>query len=114
MIPRDLRWPAALIATAGVASSVVAAGGESLPRTLIVLGFLLVCPGLALLRLAGPFDALATATLAVALSIALDMLLALGLAYSGLWSPAAALVILVGLVVAAAGLDAWRRGPLAQ
>ena len=42
------------------------------------------------------------------------MLLALGLAYSGLWSPAAALVILVGLVVAAAGLDAWRRGALAQ
>lgn len=113
MIPRDLHWPAGLVAAAGVASAVTAAGGESLPRTLIVLGFLLLCPGLSLLRLAGSFDWLATVTLAVTLSIALDMLLALGLAYAGLWSPAAALVVLALVVVGAAVLDAWRRGALA-
>jgi uncharacterized membrane protein len=113
MIPDDLRWPAGLVAAAGVASAMTAAGGASLPRTLIVLGFLLLCPGLALLRLAGSFDWLATLTLSLTLSIAVDMLLALGLAYAGLWSPAAALIGLAGIVIGAAGVDAWRRGALA-
>ena len=108
MIPRDLRWPTGLVATAGVVCALVIAGGESLPRTLIVLAFMLVCPGLSLLRLIEPMDTLMTATLAVALSLAVEMLLALGLAYAGLWSPAAALVVLVVQVVAAAGVDAWR------
>ena len=108
MIPRDLRWPTGMVAAAGVVCALVIAGGQSLPRTLIVLGFMLICPGLALLRLIDPLDTLMTVTLAVALSVALEMLLALALAYSGLWSPGAALAILVGLVVGAAGVDAWR------
>ena len=113
MIPKDLRWPAGLVAMAGIVTAVVAAGGQSLPRTLIVIVFLGACPGLALLRLAGDFDRLALATIAVALSIAIDMLLALLLTYSGLWSPSAALGALLIIVVAAAWLDAWRRGALA-
>ena len=113
MIPEDLRWPAGLVMAAGVVSAVVVAGGQSLPRTLIVVGFLLVCPGLALLRLAGPLDALATVTFAIALSVAIDMLLALGLAYTGLWSPAAAFIALLVIVIGAAAADAHRKGAFA-
>ena len=109
MIPEDLRWPAGLVTAAGVVSAVVVAGGQSLPRTLIVVGFLLVCPGLALLRLTGRMDTLATITIAVALSLALEMAVALALSYSGLWSPGAGLALLVSVVIGAAGLDAWRK-----
>jgi len=114
MIPKDLRWPAGLIAAAGIVTAMVLAGGQSLPRTLIVIAFLGACPGLALLRLAGELDRFALVTIGVALSIAVDMLLALALAYSGLWSPSAALGALLIIVVGAAWLDAWRRGALAS
>jgi uncharacterized membrane protein len=110
MIAPAMRWPAGFVAAAGVVSAVVAAGGPSALRTVLVLAFLLLCPGLALLRLVGRFDVLATVTLALALSVAIDMALALGLAYTGLWSPAAALVALVAIVIGAAGADARRQG----
>ena len=109
MTARELRWPLGLLYTAAIAGAVVAAGGESLPRTLIVLGFLLLCPGLALLRLAGPFGGLALVVLGLALSIALDMGVALALAYSGLWSAHVALGILIAVVVAAVAADVHRR-----
>ena len=113
MISHELRWPVGLVAAAGMVAAVVVAGGESPPRTLIVAAFLLVCPGLALLRLAGPLDALATVTFAIALSLAIEMLLALALAYTGLWSPAAAFIVLLGIVIGAAGADAHSKGALA-
>jgi len=113
MISRDLRWPVGLVAVAGMVAAVVVAGGESPARTILVAAFLLVCPGLALLRLAGPLDALATVTFAIALSVAIDMLLALGLAYTGLWSPAAAFIALLVIVIGAAAADAHRKGAFA-
>jgi uncharacterized membrane protein len=114
MIDPELRWPLGLLYAAAVAGAVVAAGGESLPRTLVVLGFLLLCPGLALLRLAGGFEGLTSVVLALALSIALDMGVALTLAYTGLWSAQVVLGVLIAVVVAAVALDVHRREVIAR
>ena len=114
MIARELRWPLGLLYTAASVGAVVAAGGESMPRTVGVLAFLLVCPGLALLRLAGRFDGLSTVVLALALSIALDMIVALVLAYAGLWSAHVVLGILIAIVVAAVAADVHRREAIAR
>jgi hypothetical protein len=66
-------------------------------RAVIVLGFLLLGPGAAyvpLLRLANPSY---TLILSVALSLAIDLLVAAAAVYSGFWSPPLIMNILVGL-----------------
>jgi hypothetical protein len=78
-------------------------------RAPIVLAFVLVCPGLALVRVLGIRALTAQLSLGVALSLALDVLVPAGLLYAGVWSPSAALLILVGLTVAVAAFDVLAR-----
>jgi hypothetical membrane protein len=86
-----------------VASSMLAmlegvfATGASPVRTFAVVWFLSVCPGLAivgLIRLRDPWLALAVVP---ALSFSLDVFVSGILSYTGLWSPAAAILILVAV-----------------
>ena len=70
-------------------------------RAVLVVGFALVSPGLAWVRLLGLHDRLAELTLGIALSIALGTLVASLQAYAGAWSPRASIVVLAILVVAA-------------
>ena len=101
---RALR-PAIIAVSAAALGIVMAIGGQSLLRTAVVLWFLGVCPGLAFIgaiRLADPW---LEAALTLALSFAINVLVALLVAYGFGWSPAAVLTIVVTLTLAGAALQ---------
>jgi hypothetical protein len=66
-------------------------------RAPIVLWFLFICPGMAYVRLLRLKQYLVEWVLAIALSLALDLIVASMLLYAGRWSPSWALLILIGL-----------------
>ncbi len=66
-------------------------------RPLIVLWFLLVCPGMALVRFLRLREPIAEWTLAIAVSLVLDALVASVQLYAGRWSPILSLSILIEL-----------------
>jgi hypothetical protein len=102
------RWTGILVASAALAGAVAATGGPSLLRVAVVLWFVLVCPGMAFVRLLDLDDAAAEIALAVALSITLAMTVGGVALYAGLWAPGASLAILVAITIAAALAPAAR------
>jgi hypothetical protein len=70
-------------------------------RALAIVGFALVCPGFAWVRLLGIQDRLAEWTLGIATSIAIATLVASIQAYAGAWSPKGTIVLLAVIVLAA-------------
>jgi hypothetical protein len=70
-------------------------------RAVAMVGFALVCPGLAWVRLLGVQDRLAEWTLGIATSIAIATLVASLQAYAGAWSPRGTVVLLAVIVLAA-------------
>jgi hypothetical protein len=74
-------------------------------RPLLTLSFLLVCPGLALVRFLRLEGLLVPALLVVATSIVVDGGVAEVLVFTGRWSPEFALAILIGISVAGAALQ---------
>jgi len=101
-----------LMLLAGATELVVFSDGRGPIRIALVLAFLLLAPGWAVLRLAAIEMTLSTrVAVAVALSTGLDMTAASVLLYARLWSSELALTLIVALVVAAAlfGLPAARR-----
>lgn len=92
-----LLWPVALLSAAGAALSAYLWDPPGALRAVVVAGFLLVCPGMAVARLLRLADALAEWLLAVALSVALATLVASATLYAGAWDPGVALVILAGV-----------------
>lgn len=94
--------PVVILASSALAMFAGTAGGTSPLRTVLVVWFLAVCPGLAaigLLRLRDPWVA---AALVPALSFAIDIIVAGILSYAGLWSAATVILILVAISVAGA------------
>jgi len=89
-----------LAAAVGIVSAMIVAGGQSPARTLAVTCFLLAGPGLGLAPLIGLRDTLGTLTVAIALSIGLDTIVAGGLLYAGAWSPTTAFAILACITLA--------------
>lgn len=69
-------------------------------RAVVVLWFLILCPGMAFVRLLQVKDAWAEWTLAIALSLAIDALVAIFILYVGLWSPVWILVVIAILTLA--------------
>jgi hypothetical protein len=69
-------------------------------RAVVVLWFLTLCPGMAFVRLLHVKDAWAEWTLAIALSLAIDALVAIFILYVGLWSPIWILVVIAILTLA--------------
>lgn len=69
-------WPSIIISSATSAGWLTYAAIESPIRPVIVFWFLLICPGMALMRWLRIQDTVAELMLAVALSLALDMLIA--------------------------------------
>jgi hypothetical protein len=100
-----------VLGSAAVVGLSVAAGIHSPVRSVAALWFLLVCPGLAIVRLLRLRDVWAVATLAVAVSIGCDTIVAEAMLYTHTWSPGAALVTLMsisGLALLAGRLpDLW-------
>ena len=99
------RVPLAITAACAVVAALVYADVDSPVRSLIVLAFLLVVPGLALVRPLGLREPVAELSLAVALSIAISVLVPTALLYGSAWSPGGALAIVLGLTVAGAAVE---------
>jgi hypothetical protein len=74
-------------------------------RALAIVGFALVCPGFAWVRLLGMQDRLAEWTLGIAASISIATLVASLQAYAGAWSPTGTIAVLAVIVLAAVGLE---------
>lgn len=101
-LARSHRLPLLLFASVAALGVALVAGGGSWPRTMLAIWFLLACPGLALAPLVRLHDALGTVTVAIALSIAIDTIVASALLYCGAWSPAAAYAILAAITIGGA------------
>jgi hypothetical protein len=98
-------WPTLIIASAGAAALARWGPAEDPARPLVEAWFLLVCPGMALVRLLRLPEPATELLLAVALSLALDALLPGTMLYLGLWSPAGGLLALTGVSLAGACLQ---------
>jgi hypothetical protein len=101
-------WPASAVGWSTAAGLAVFLSATPSVRAPIIVAFLLVCPGLALTRLLRLGDLAVELTLAVALSIALDGLVAGSLLYAGEWSPRIGFTVLLAVAVVAAAIDAAR------
>ncbi len=92
-------WPSAITLSAlGMFAVSVAEVAPAL-RHVIAFWFLLVCPGMAAVRLLRIREPVVEWTLAVALSLALDLLLAAMMVYSGRWSPVSGVLLLVAFSI---------------
>jgi hypothetical protein len=108
---RSEYWAVAVIAASFCAGMVTAASPLPPIRVAVVLPFLLVCPGMAVvlrLRLAEWWTEL---LLAVGVSIALDIVLSSAMLYAGLWSPSLLLLGLAGLGVAGGTYELLQAAP---
>ena len=111
MARRSQYWGVVMIAASFCAGIVTAASPLPPVRVAVVLPFLLVCPGMALvsrLRLAEWWTEL---LLAVGVSIALDILLSSAMLYAGLWSPRLLLLGLSGLSLVGGTYDLLQAAP---
>ena len=99
MIRPDRVWPVAIMLSAAFVGALAVGGAGPPLRPIATLGFLAVCPGMAIIRLLQLEDVLTELTLAVALSIALDSLVAGTMLYVGRWSPSWALGLLLAVSV---------------
>jgi hypothetical protein len=98
-------WPASILVL-GASLNAVTFGHIAVPlRPWLAMWFLLVCPGMALVPLLRLSDRLVEVVLAVALSIALDTLVAGIFLYAGIWSPEATLVALSGISLGGVALQ---------
>ena len=99
-----LRYAPELILASSVLAmleGVIGSGTSSL-RVVAVVWFLAVCPGLAVVGLLGLDDRWLALAVVPALSFALDVFVGGILSYTGLWSPAAGILILVAISIAGA------------
>jgi hypothetical protein len=92
-------WPATILLSAAGIAVIFFAGVAAPARPFITLWFLLLCPGMALVRLLRVEGIATQLTLAIALSLVLDSLVAGVMVYTGTWAPAAGLIILIVISV---------------
>lgn len=90
-------WPCIIIVSTIAAAVVTLVVPLAQIRPLVVMWFLFFCPGMALMRFLRLHDVMAEWTLAIALSLALDAIVATSLMYAGRWSPLGTLIILMSL-----------------
>ena len=98
-------WPSVVAGSAVLALGLVLLGAWMPARAAAVAWFALVIPGGALVPLLGLRDRVAELTLAIALSLALDLIVACGMLYAGVWNPTAGVVVLVAVSLAGAVLQ---------
>lgn len=105
---RTLWWISLIVASClGVALAMVGdIGGAWRPG--LAFWFLLVCPGMAFVPLLPLKDRLTELTLAIALSLALDTLVAEVMALNGLWSAKWGLFALICVTLTGVGLQVLR------
>ena len=97
------RWP--LVIVISVVALVVAIVLDLPLRPLLTFWFTLICPGIAFIRLFQLREPLPQITLAIALSVALNILVGEFVLYLGVWSPALGLGILIAISLIGAVLQ---------
>jgi hypothetical protein len=107
-------WSAAIIGSGFLTLVMMAFDVRSLARFVVVVWFLAVCPGMAWVQLLDVRDTALRWTLAIAASLALDLLLGLAMLYFHLWAPAWGLFILVLIAGAGAGIGWLMPGSAGQ
>ena len=100
-----LTWAVSCVTLSARAIVLVLFDANTVVRAPVVLTFLLLCPGLAIVRLIGISDVATEWSVAVALSFSLDGLVALIQAYTANWNPTGALLVLTGITLAAIAVD---------
>lgn len=98
-------WPWLILLSAGAAVLALHAPGGSPARVAATLWFVLVCPGMAYVRLLSVGDVLIELGLAIALSISLAVVVSLAMVYLKLWHPDIALYALAATAVSGAMLQ---------
>ncbi|NPV68877.1 MAG: hypothetical protein HPY64_17245 [Anaerolineae bacterium] len=107
-------WPVIIIISAAAACLTVFVFPASPLRPALTLWFLLVCPGMAFVRLLDITPSYLEWMLGVALSLALDTLLSALMMYAHAWSWELALLLLAMLSVGGAALQVVLAGPGSQ
>jgi hypothetical protein len=92
-----LKWPIVVILSAMAAGFLVVSDADGPIRPIVTLWFLLLCPGMAFVRLLRLKEGFYEIVLAVTLSVCLDLLVAGAMLYAGYWSTARILAILISL-----------------
>jgi hypothetical protein len=92
-------WSLMIVLFAIAAGIFAFADTDAQVRPAVVLGFLLICPGMMLVRFIRLREPVLEWVLAPALSLAVDAIVAGILLYAGRWSPTSAFVVLLGLTV---------------
>jgi hypothetical protein len=107
----SLTWPVVITLSMAVVEILVYNDVATPLRPWITMWFLLVCPGMAYVRLLHISDAVSEFVLAVALSLVLALLSSAAVLYAGLWSPELILMLLIGLSMVGVGcqLFLWLR-----
>jgi hypothetical protein len=93
-------WPIIIVLSAGATSLVTFVIPGRPVRPIVVMWFLCICPGMALVRLLRLHEPVVEWTLAVAISFAIDALVAGIQLYAGRWSPTLILEIVIAVSLA--------------
>ena len=92
-------WTWVIIISAGAAGLPILIGSDTHVRVVLALWFLLVCPGMMLVRFFRLSDPVLEWMLAIVLSLVADTFVGGILLYSSRWSPSGAFAILVALTI---------------
>lgn len=104
-------WPMILLLSTLAVCLAAFLDWQSPLRLIIALWFMVVCPGMALVRVFGLRLPVSSWTLAIAFSLAIDSTVGIALLYSGNWSWQTGLIILGSITVAGSILDLLPRQP---
>ena len=105
MIWKRLIWPLILLISTAAVLLAAFMNWLSPLRPVITLWFMVVCPGMALLRAFGLRLPVSGWTLAIAFSLALDSAIGIALLYAGKWSWQTGLIILASITVICSVID---------
>jgi hypothetical protein len=101
-------WPSVSLAACALVTLLVAVDAAPAVRGPAVVAFVLLVPGLALVRLLHLRDRLAEHGLANALGIGLAVIVPTTMMYAGAWSPRVAFAIIVGVALCATAVEVVR------
>src|SRR5579884_356542 len=105
---RLFSWPVLVVVSAGAADALARINAGSPAQVVVVLWFLLICPGMMAVQFLQLGEPLAEWMLAVALSLAIDTFVAGAMLMASAWSPQGAFSIIVMLTVLGALIYAAR------
>jgi uncharacterized membrane protein len=101
-------WPTIIVVSTFDTLALELAGVHSIVRALVAFWFLLLCPGLAIVRPLRLGDRTGELMVAIGVSLALETLLAAAALYAGVWSPLGILLALSLITLAGAAVQ-WQQ-----